>query len=216
MKATGSVTDLSWQRRCLARAKAGDRAALAELYRAFAPALYQQVLMPKLGDAQAAEDALSETFRSFIEHLQQIEVDDRSLMAWLSRVASNKAHDMHRHRARSRRALTSFESLLAPLRDERGAADGLEAADTRRHAQRVVSAVLSGLHPRYRRAIELRFLEEQPRERCAALMDVRLGTFDVLLLRALRAFRRAWEAHLGPEASAGGAPPGGGVGERLS
>ena len=54
--------------------------------------------------------------------------------------------------------------------------------------------VLAAISPRYRRAIELRFLEDRPREQCAALLEVKLGTFDVLLLRALRAFRQAWEA----------------------
>ena len=56
-----------------------------------------------------------------------------------------------------------------------------------------MTQVLQALNPRYRRAIELRFLEEHPRERCAQLMEVKLGTFDVVLLRALRAFRKNWE-----------------------
>jgi hypothetical protein len=34
-------------------------------------------------------------------------------------------------------------------------------------------------------------------------MEVKLGTFDVLLLRALRSFRQAWELH---SASMRGAP----------
>ena len=52
--------------------------------------------------------------------------------------------------------------------------------------------MLSRINPRYRRAIELRFFEEQPREACAQALDVQIGTFDVVLLRALRAFRAAW------------------------
>ena len=35
-------------------------------------------------------------------------------------------------------------------------------------------------------------------EECAAAMDVKLGTFDVLLLRALRSFRKEWDALVGP------------------
>jgi RNA polymerase sigma-70 factor (ECF subfamily) len=60
--------------------------------------------------------------------------------------------------------------------------------------------VLERLNDRYRRAIELRFLEELSRESCAAALDVKLGTFDVLLLRALRAFRKDWDAVLEREA----------------
>lgn len=199
----GQSEDLRWERRCLARARQGDREAFAALYRAFAPRLYRQVLMPKLGNRQAAEDALSETFRVLLERAHEVEAGKRSLFHWLSRVASNKAIDMHRVKARTGRALVSFEALLGPLRHEADPGARLEQNDMRRRAQIAVSEVLENLNPRYRRAIELRFLQEQPRERCAELMAVRLGTFDVVLLRALRAFRRQWEQRFAsPEGSA--------------
>lgn len=60
-----------------------------------------------------------------------------------------------------------------------------------------IARVLESINPRYRRAIELRFLEEQPREACATALGVTLGTFDVVLLRALRAFRAQWSAAIG-------------------
>jgi len=55
------------------------------------------------------------------------------------------------------------------------------------------------MNPRYKRAIELRFLEERTRQECADVLEVKLGTFDVVLLRALRAFRKEWEALMGAE-----------------
>jgi RNA polymerase sigma-70 factor (ECF subfamily) len=196
---------LAWEQSRVRSALAGDRSAFAELYRAFAPKLYELVLMPKLGDARAAEDALSDTFRALLEHLGELETGTQSLWPWLCRVAGNKAIDQHRKRARTRRALTSFEEQLGPwlgqLESDAGAQ--LDERMTRVELQRAVSAVLDGLNPRYRRAIELRFLEEHARERCAELMEVKLGTFDVLLLRALRSFRQAWELH---SASMRGAP----------
>jgi RNA polymerase sigma-70 factor (ECF subfamily) len=106
---------------------------------------------------------------------------------------------MHRIKARTRRSLASFESLLAPLREQTDPAVRAEADDLRQRARHAVGDVLSLLNPRYRRAIELRFFEEQPRERCAELMQVKLGTFDVLLLRALRSFRKQWELSLGAQ-----------------
>lgn len=186
--------DLEWERRCVERTRQGDREAFAELYRAFAPRLYSRILMPKLGNAQAAEDALSETFSSLLEHLRELEVGERSLLHWLARVASNKAIDMHRKRARSQRSLANFESLLRPLLPEAEDpfAQGEDEA-LRERSRRAVTDVLQALNPRYRRALELRFLHEEPRERCAVLMEVKLGTFDVLLLRALRAFRKQWD-----------------------
>jgi RNA polymerase sigma-70 factor (ECF subfamily) len=194
----GQQPDLAWERACIARARSGDKAAFAELYRALAPRLYAQVLLPKLGHAAAAEDALSETFRALLEHIATLVVADRSVWPWLCRVAANKAHDMHRSKARSRRALASFESMLAPEPPAPDAGAALEARTGRAEAEQAVTSVLAELNPRYRRALELRFLEDRPRDQCAALMEIKLGTFDVLLLRALRAFRRQWQAQLAP------------------
>jgi RNA polymerase sigma-70 factor (ECF subfamily) len=184
----------AWERDCIERARHGDREAFAELYRAFAPRLYAQVLMPKLGHAQAAEDALSETFRALIEHLHALRADDSSLWPWLCRVATNKALDLHRSKARTQRALVNFEGLLGPLQHEFDPGAELETQRGQIALRARVGVVLAALTPRYRRAIELRFLEDRSREQCAAAMELKLGTFDVLLLRALRSFRQHWEA----------------------
>jgi RNA polymerase sigma-70 factor (ECF subfamily) len=184
---------LAWERACLVRLGRGDRSAFAELYRAFAPKLYREVLMPKLGHAQAAEDALAETFASLLAQHAKLELGDKGLMPWLARVAANKAIDAHRKAARGRRSLASYDALLAPLREASDASAPLELKQLREHAARRVPEVLAAINPRYRRALELRFFEEHSREQCAALLEVSVPTFDVLLLRALRAFRGEWE-----------------------
>ena len=46
------------------------------------------------------------------------------------------------------------------------------------------------LQDRYRLAIELRLVQELSREDCAQRLGVTIGTFDVLLFRAVRAFRK--------------------------
>lgn len=191
-------SEWEWERACLVRARGGDSAAFAELYRVFAPRLYSHVLLPKLGAAEAAEDALSETFRSLLEHIAELDTQGRSVWPWLCKVAANKAIDMHRKKARGRRALCSFESLLAPLLPELDGSSAFELDQRRAELRGAVARVLAELTPRYQRALELRFIEDQSRERCAELLAVKLGTFDVLLLRALRAFRRQWQAQLAP------------------
>ena len=101
--------------------------------------------------------------------------------------------DMHRGRARTQRALVSFEGLLAPvLEGPPTPRDHAErASDLAELSSRVVD-VLGKINPRYRRALELRFLEDRSRQECADALEMKLGTFDVLLLRAVRAFRAAW------------------------
>jgi RNA polymerase sigma-70 factor (ECF subfamily) len=185
---------LRWEDQCLARAKAGDRAAFGELYREYAPPLFARVLLPKLGNRPAAEDALAETFRVALERLHQYESRGVSFYFWLVRIAANKATDLHRVKQRTGRALTSLEELLGPLADAPdGPSKALEDKHEMARLRDRVSACLDALNPRYRRAIELRFFEEKERQECADLLEVKLGTFDVLILRALRSFRAEWE-----------------------
>lgn len=186
---------LQWEQECLAAARRGEAGAFAELYRAYAPLVLARVLFPKLGNREAAEDALSETFRAAFERLETFEERGTSFYFWVARIAANKALDMHRARKTTGRALASFEGLMAPLGESPPQPGELfEERSDIIVLRRRVGIVLSRLNPRYRRAVELRFVEEKSREECAQALDVKLGTFDVLMLRALRAFKQEWSA----------------------
>jgi len=189
---------LRWEAPLVERAKSGDRVAMAELYRAFADRLYHRVLVPRLGNRDAAVDALGETFRVGFERLAQFESRGTSIYFWLSRIAVNKAMDMHRARATTGRALTSFETMMAPLLPQAVRPDeAFDAADDAHRARGAVERVLGALNPRYARAIRLRFFDELSRESCAEALEVTVPTFDVVLLRALRAFKKAWIQEIG-------------------
>jgi RNA polymerase sigma-70 factor (ECF subfamily) len=185
---------LAEEQQWLLALKNGDERAFDRLFHRYAQPLYRRVLLPRLGDAAAAEDALVETFRKAFERVESYQDRGKGLWPYLATIASNQAHDVHRERARRGRALASFAALLAPLEDP-GASqeDGPRLAALRAAIERVLAA----LNPRYRRAIELRFLEEREREDCARVLEVKLGTFDVLLLRALRSFRQQWQEIIG-------------------
>ncbi len=192
---------LVWEKQVVRRAIDGDQKAFADLYHEYAPKIFARILMPRLGNRPAAEDALSETFRTALERLHQFESRDVSIYFWLCRIAMNKATDMHRVRARTRRALTSFHELLTPVQPIAAKpSDAIEAASELKVLRQRIQAIFDKLNPRYRRAIELRFLEDQSRQRCAELLDVKIGTFDVLILRSLRAFRREWDRAMNEEA----------------
>jgi RNA polymerase sigma-70 factor (ECF subfamily) len=66
----------------------------------------------------------------------------------------------------------------------------LIAAEEQERNRDRIGRALHALSDRYRLAIELRLIEELPRDECARRMDVTTGTFDVVLFRAVRAFRR--------------------------
>ncbi len=184
---------LRWENQLLKRARQGESAAIGELYNAYAQLIFSRVLLPRLGNHAAAEDALSETFRLALERLNQFELRNTSIYFWLARIAINKATDMHRARGVSGRALVNLEGQLgALLESPLSPSEALDCKHQYVGVRTRLQACLEKLNPRYRRAIELRFFEELPRERCAELLDVKLGTFDVLLLRALKSLRKFW------------------------
>lgn len=203
-----TFTDPTWleeERRCLSALRRGDRRAFRRLYDVLAPPLYARILLPRVGDAQTAEDLLGETFARAFERLDGYQDRGGSIWSWLVTIARNLTQDLHRARAREGRGQAdlqvSFEALLAPLVGAEA-----DAGDARLDGARLGEAVartLARLNPRYRRALELRFFEERERPECAALLEVKLGTFDVLLLRALRAFRAEWLDSSDPPGGAG-------------
>ena len=175
------------------------RLAVEALYKRYALDLYRRVILPRCLDRDLADEALAETFRTvMISHHEYVARPDGHF-PWLARIAISKTMDVHRARARTSKALASFARLVHPLMPEAPSAD----AETRRREERALHAALHAtlaeLRPRYRRAIELRFFEERSRAECASLLDVSTPTFDVLLLRALRAFREAFEARVPSE-----------------
>lgn len=179
----------------MSRALRGDAQAFGEIYDAYAERLYRRVLYPLLGNAAAAEDALAETFRVAFQRLDGYRPGEVSIYYYLSTIARNKALDMHRARKITGRALANFEALLEPLaRTPDSPEHLLEQETSRQRLGLAVQETLNQINARYREAIALRFLEDHSREVCASRLGVKIGTFDVLLLRALRAFRKRWEA----------------------
>jgi len=154
--------------------------------------------MPRLGNAVAAEDALAETFRIAIERIESFEDQGHGIYPWLCRIAHNRAMDMHRARATTGRKLHELSALLETFSSPIAGADDLyEARLTEGELGMKLSAALDDLNPRYKRAIELRFFEEQSREDCATKLAVKVGTFDVLILRALRALGKRFRGEEG-------------------
>ena len=188
------IPDLAWEKRCLGRIRKGDMQAFGELYEAFASRLFSRVLLPLLGDRAAAADALAETFKTALEKIDRFEEKGVSVFHWLARIGKNKALDMHRSRERTGRALCNFEGMLAPLLGNSPLpGNGLQAEEEGRRLREAVARVLSKLNPRYKKVIELRFLQDRSRQECAEMLELKLGTLDVLVLRALRAFKKEWE-----------------------
>lgn len=176
----------------MARLQRGDRAAAAELYQWFGLRLYRAAILPRLPNPELAEDVLKDTFRIALERIHQFTRHDQSIYSWLRRIAVNRAIDVHRARKRARTfqekhtATETADRTMAspPPRPDRAP----EVAETKQQ----VELSLSRMNTRYATALRLRLIEDRDREECAHLMGVKVATFDVILHRACKAFRKVY------------------------
>lgn len=185
---------LAWERERLAAHARGDRGALADLYRAYAGLLYARVVLPVLKRPALAEDVLADTFERAHDKLRGVRVTDRSIFFWLARVAKNRALDVARRGAVERLGAAKLERGFVPLAlAEPDAESALGQRDEEQALAARIRAAIARLNPRYGEALQLRIVEERSREQCAAALGVSVATFDVVLLRALRALRKSWQ-----------------------
>ena len=176
----------------MARARAGDRRAFETLYRHYAPGVYAQVLVPMLAHQADAQDCLRETFIAAYRNLERFAWTEAGIWPWLKTLAKNKARDLLRASGRRQRLRGAYLEHL-----ESAAGPDPEALDRRMFRadlRQQIEACFGEIQPRYARLLRLRLLEDRSREDCAELLEVKLGTLDVVMYRAVRAFRKAWEA----------------------
>jgi RNA polymerase sigma-70 factor (ECF subfamily) len=182
---------LDEEERLVAEAQHGNLDAMRPLLERYASPLYGTVILPRLGDAASAEEVLRDTLATAVEKIGRFTWQGKSIYPWLRQIALNKVFDVHRQTKRSRRLADAMAHEVAVESDPSTHADALLMADQERRAHRVqIDAAMSQLQERYRTAIELRLVQELPREECAKRLAVTIGTFDVLLFRAVRAFRK--------------------------
>ena len=179
------------ERGLVARAQAGDKRAMGELFQRFGPGLYRSVLLPRLGSEASAKDALSETYAKVVERIHQFTWQNVGFYPWLRTVALRVALDQLRAR---KRLVVWEEDDVARELDAAATTTPMDQQVSDRRDREAVRAkmerALESIHPRYARAVRLRVLEERPREEVAQLLEVTPATFDVLLHRAIGALKK--------------------------
>lgn len=186
-----TIAQLEEEQRLVEEAQRGNLDAMRLILERFASPLYATVILPRLGNSATAEDVLRDTMTTAVEKLDTFRWQGKSIYTWLRQIAVNKVHDVHRQAKRSQRLM---EAMRVELPAETGAesrADAqLIAEQERRHNRRRIEESLALLPERYRAAIQLRLIDELSREECAQRLDITVGNFDVVLFRAVRAFRK--------------------------
>ena len=183
--------ELEAEQRLIEEAQQGNLDAMRPILERYAKPLYGTVILPRLGDAVSAEEVLRDTLATAVEKIKRFTWQGKSIYPWLRQIAINKVFDVHRQSKRSRKLADAMAHEVKHETDAETHADALLIADQERRAHRDrIDDTMQLLQDRYRTAIELRLIQELSREDCAKQLGVTIGTFDVLLFRAVRAFRK--------------------------
>ena len=186
-----TAVELEEEQRQVEEAQAGNLDAMRPILERYAQPLYGTVILPRLGDTASAEEVLRDTLATAVEKIRRFTWQGKSIYPWLRQIAINKVYDVHRQSKRSRRLADAMVHEVPLETDPETHADAQLMADQERAAHRTrIDDALGSFAERYRQAIELRLIQELPREDCAKKLGVTIGTFDVLLFRAVRAFRK--------------------------
>ncbi len=161
------------------------------IFEQYASPLYATVILPRLGHTAAAEDVLRDTFATACEKIDKFQWRGRTIYVWLRQIAVNKVYDQHRKSKRSQLLADAIKAEVSgeTAPDQRADAQ-LMAEQDRASNRRRIDETLAKLSDRYRKAVELRLVQELSRETCATEMNITIGNFDVLFFRAVRAFRK--------------------------
>ncbi|HEX3475599.1 MAG TPA: RNA polymerase sigma factor [Kofleriaceae bacterium] len=195
--------ELEQEHRLVEEAQQGNLDAMRPILERYAAPLYGTVILPRLGDAASAEEVLRDTLATAVEKIRRFTWQGKSIYPWLRQIAINKVYDVHRQSRRSRRLADALAHEVDAESDPASHADAQLIADQERRTHRErIDQTMGQLQDRYRLAIELRLVQGLSRDDCAQRLGVAIGTFDVLLFRAVRAFRK----HFGERGDALGAP----------
>src|SRR5947209_9824388 len=132
----------------MARIRAGDESAMADLYDRYSGIVYG-VALRVLGDTTAAEDVLQEVFLQLWRRPQAFDPDRGRLAPWLAVIARNRAIDQVRKRP--------IEEDIDDLPVSSGV--DLEEISAQRLAVEKVRGVMACLPQEQRKALELAFVE---------------------------------------------------------
>ena len=192
-----TAVELEEEQRLVEEAQAGNLDSMRPILERYAQPLFGTVILPRLGDAASAEEVLRDTLATAVEKIRRFTWQGKSIYPWLRQIAINKVFDVHRQSKRSRRLADAMAHEVATESDPASHADAQLMAEQERRAHREkIEATMQLLAERYRLAIELRLVQELSREACAKHLDITIGTFDVLLFRAVRAFRKHFGSDL--------------------
>ena len=165
----------------VARLRAGDQSAMADLYDRYSGVVYG-VALRVLANATAAEDVVQEVFLQLWRNPQTFDAERGRLAPWLAVIARNRAID----HLRKRPAEADIDEL--PI----STGVDLESDAAQKFAVDKVRGVLSSLPQDQRKALEMAFFEGMTHTEIAGKTGEPLGTIKTRIRTGLLALRKAF------------------------
>jgi RNA polymerase sigma-70 factor, ECF subfamily len=172
-----------------ARLAARDEQALAELIEIITPWLLG-IAQGLLSDTDEAEEVVQEVFTIVWNRIGRVPTDPRGLLAWVLRIARNRAIDRLRSH---RRRLQKSARLLAHGVDAESfaAAEPDEAGTPGWHVHRTVHAALAALPEEQQLVVRLAYFRGHTHSEIAARLGIPIGTVKTRLRLAVDKLRLA-------------------------
>ena len=171
----------------VARAKAGDQAAFAELFTRYERRIYSFIYR-MMGNPEDAFDLTQETFLKAYRALGKTD-EEPNVNAWLHRIASNACMDVLRRRQRLRWLPWENTKHDRPSVHQE---DDPEGSVVGGETQVAVQRVLSAMSPRNRQAMVLREYEGLSCEDIGEIMGVSRSAVKSMLFRGREEFRKLY------------------------
>jgi RNA polymerase sigma-70 factor (ECF subfamily) len=165
----------------IARMRAGDQSAMAELYDRYSGVVYG-IALRVLANTAAAEDVVQEIFLQLWRKPESFNAERGRLGPWLAVIARNRAIDHLRRRP--------AEDDIDELPISTGV--DLESDSAQKLAIEKVRGVLTQLPQEQRRALEMAFFEGMTHSEIAGKTGEPLGTIKTRIRTGLLALRKAF------------------------
>jgi len=165
----------------VARMRAGDQSAMADLYDRYSGVVYG-VALRVLANTTAAEDVVQEVFLQLWRNPQAFDADRGRLAPWLAVIARNRAIDHLRKRPP--------EDDIDELPISTGV--DLESDSAQKLAIERVRGVLAQLPQEQRKTLEMAFFEGMTHTEIAGKTGEPLGTVKTRIRTGLLALRKAF------------------------
>lgn len=165
----------------IARAKAGEEAALIDLYEWYRPRIFR-FMHYRIGSKEKAENLTTEVFLRMLQHLPDFRFQNSSFQGWLFQIARNLVVDDFR-----RQSVRDHEPIDESMKSDEAPLD--EIADDRMMCDELREALL-GLTESQLDVIALRFIVGLPIADVARTLEKSESAVKSLQSRGLKSLRQ--------------------------